>query len=167
MTTSQLRPPMNKILVSACFIGQKVRYDGSSQMLDHPVFQQWQQENRLCSICPEVAGGLSIPRAPAEINSQNQRVINNQGIDVSNAFTSGAQQALTLCQQQNIKFALLKESSPSCGSSTIYDGTFSKRKISGMGITAKLLTAHGIEVFSEKNFEQLVKAVQAYQNPNS
>ncbi|WP_206486059.1 DUF523 domain-containing protein [Thalassotalea sp. G2M2-11] len=150
---------MEKILISACFLGQKVRYDGGHQLIEHPQLLHWQQQGRLISVCPEVCGGLAIPRLPAERNQNDQRVYTKQGHDVTDAFERGARHALALCQQHDIKFALLKESSPSCGSQTIYDGSFSSRKIAGQGITAALLTTHKIQVFSEQTLEQLIELV--------
>jgi len=143
-----------KILISGCFLGQKVRYDGEAKTLLNPLLNQWQREERLVSVCPEIMGGLSVPRAPAEINGEE--VITSDGDNVTEQFISGAKQALTICQGHNIRFALLKESSPSCGSNTIYDGTFSERKIKGHGICSQLLREHGIQVFSELNMDELV-----------
>ena len=144
----------DKILVSACFLGQQVRYDGKDKTLLNPLLNQWKNEQRLVSICPEVTGGLAVPRAPAEI--QEKKVITCEGRNVTKQFLSGAEQALALCQRLNIRFALLKESSPSCGSNTIYDGTFSEIKIAGQGVCTQLLRKHGIQVFSELNLDKLV-----------
>tara|TARA_B110000881_G_C18573489_1_gene517051 strand:- start:1211 stop:1732 length:522 start_codon:yes stop_codon:yes gene_type:complete len=173
---------MNKILISACFLGQKVRYNGEiKSLIDMPVktneaqsviekqlflwqkLFHWQQEGRLFSICPEVIGGLSVPRDPAEINQITGKVITINQVDVSEAFNIGAQHALDLCKRYNIKFALLKEFSPSCGSTSVYDGHFNGEKISGQGITSKLLIAHGIQVYSEQSFDLLVKAISVNQ----
>ena len=150
---------MDKILISACLLGEKVRYDGTSNELLHTALQRWQTQHRVVTICPEVAGGLSVPRAPAEINPNTQRVITQQGLDLSAEFMRGAQRALTLCQAHNIHYALLKESSPSCGSTRVHDGKFQGNKIPGMGMTARLLTAHGIAVYSEQNIEQLIQCL--------
>jgi uncharacterized protein YbbK (DUF523 family) len=144
----------DKILVSGCLLGQKVRYNGKIIPLLNPLLTQWHKEQRLISVCPEVIGGLLVPRAPAEIQGIN--VITSDGDDVTKQFTSGAKQALALCQKHNIRFALLKESSPSCGSSTIYDGTFSERKIEGQGICTQLLQKNGIQVFSEQTIDKLL-----------
>lgn len=78
------------------------------------------------------------------------------GHDVTHAFEQGANQALLLCQKHNIRYALLKESSPSCGSSSIYNGQFNQQKIAGQGITTTILRANGIKVFSEKNLAELI-----------
>ena len=152
---------MEKIFISACFMGEKVRYDGGHQALSHQMIKKWQTEKRLVSGCPECLGGLTVPRAPAEIQSNNQKVITIQGVDVTNKFTKGAEKALELCIQYKIKFALLKESSPSCGSNTIYNGAFSNTKIVGQGVTAKLLTEHNIQVFSENTIESLIIQINA------
>ena len=145
---------MQKILVSACLLGEKVRYDGEAQQQNHLVLKHWQQQGRIISTCPAVTGGLSIPRPPAEIQ-QDSRIITQQGVDVSQQFLQGANLALTLCKKYQIYYALLKESSPSCGSRTIYDGSFSNKKIGGMGVTAQLLRKNHIQVFSEHQIDEL------------
>ena len=150
---------MEKILVSGCFLGEKVRYDAKLVPLTNTIFKDWQSEGRLVSICPEVAGGLPIPRESAEIIAT--KVITTNGVDVTDAFTTGAQRALAICLKKNIHFALLKESSPSCGSSNIYDGSFTHNKIIGQGITTALLRRHGIEVFSEDNILLLEQRLNA------
>lgn len=115
---------MKRILVSSCFLGEKVRYDGKSKSLINDTLLLWKKQKQLISFCPEVAGGLSVPRQPAEIQQNNGLIITCDGEDVSRQFIKGAQRALDICQQHDIHFALLKESSPSCGSTTIYDGSF-------------------------------------------
>lgn len=150
---------MQRILVSACLLGENVRYDGQAKPMFNKMLDLWSLEGRVVRVCPEVAGGLPVPRPAAEINNNNNRIYTQQAIDVTDAFVSGAQKALDLCLKHNIKYALLKESSPSCGSNTIYDGSFSGRKISGEGVTAQLLRAHGIKVFSEKNINDLITLI--------
>ena len=144
----------DKILVSRCFLGENVRYNGEVISLKHPLLALWQQQNRIIATCPEVSGGLAVPREPAE-QQPDDKIITTSGIDVTEQFNLGAKQALTLCQQHNIRFALLKESSPSCGSTLIYDGSFTNRKIAGQGLTCKILSQAGIKVFSEDNLEEL------------
>ncbi len=144
----------DKILISRCLLGENVRYNSEIIQINHPLLTLWQQQNRLVAICPEMSGGLSVPREPAEQKSNN-KIITTSGKDVSAQFNLGAQQALSLCRQHNIKFAVLKESSPSCGSTLIYDGSFSNKKIAGQGVTSKLLTQEGIKVFSENNLQAL------------
>ncbi|WP_019029183.1 DUF523 domain-containing protein [Colwellia piezophila] len=160
MMVSNLQP-LGKILISGCFLGQRVRYNGEIKPLINELLTLWQQQGRLISICPEVISGLPVPRPAAEINLVSGKVITVDGSDVTEKFNQGAQQALKLCQQHNIEFALLKESSPSCGSTTIYDGTFSQQKISGAGVTTKLLRQHGIKVYSEDSITALAEQIKA------
>ncbi|AWB66559.1 DUF523 domain-containing protein [Saccharobesus litoralis] len=145
----------SKVLVSACLLGQPVRYDGQAKPVHHPFLETLQQRNLIIPFCPECAGGLPTPRPAAEIQPDGS-VKTQRGGDVSAQFQLGAELALKLCQQNAIQFAILKESSPSCGSNWIYDGNFSAVKIAGKGLTAKLLSQHGIKVFSEENLQQLM-----------
>jgi uncharacterized protein YbbK (DUF523 family) len=146
---------LDKILISRCFLGENVRYNSVVSKFTHPLIKLWQQQKRFIAICPEVSGGLPVPREPAEIQPNSNEVITKSGVNISKEFDIGAQQALFLCQQHNIRFALLKESSPSCGSTYIYDGSFTNSKVLGQGMTSKLLTLHNIKVFSENQLEVL------------
>lgn len=148
---------MENILISACFLGINVRYNGKKKLFIHDSILQWKKEGRLITVCPEVCGGLPTPRSPAEIQTNNNDilVIDYNGKNVTSAFEKGAQHALSLCLRHNIKYALLKESSPSCGSNFIYDGSFTNKKVVGKGITAKLLASHSIRVFSEETIDDL------------
>ena len=148
---------MEKILVSACLHGEKLRYDGGDKEVDHIIWQRWQTEGRIVSICPEVSGGLSVPRLPAEIIDAHT-VINTAQEDVTDAFLAGAENALKRAQEHNIRLAVLTENSPSCGSQFIYDGSFNGKKIVGEGLTTRLLRRHGIQVFSERQLQD----AQAY-----
>lgn len=143
---------MEYLLVSSCFAGYNTKYNGKNNKID--ILEELSKKYKLIYVCPEVVGGLSIPRNPSEIIGD--KVISNQGVDVTNEYNKGAQCALYLAKKYKIKKALLKESSPSCGSNTIYDGTFSGAKIKGVGITTKLLKENGIIVYSEKNAEELL-----------
>lgn len=148
---------MEKILVSRCLLGHPVRYDGGAHG-PLAVLQRWQVEGRVIALCPEVAGGLPTPRAPAEIaGGQGAQVLDGllpvltvDGTDVSAAFISGAEQALKLVHEHGIRLALLKARSPSCGNLQNYDGSFSGRKVAGEGVTAAALRRAGVRVFSEE-----------------
>ncbi|PHS16910.1 MAG: hypothetical protein COA86_11665 [Kangiella sp.] len=145
------------ILISACLMGQAVRYDGDSKLANHPILFNWSKLGLLIPVCPEVEGGLPIPRCPAEISSRSNgtiSVINTDNQDVTNQFDNGADYALRLCVDKSIKMAILTESSPSCGSSNIYDGSFSSIKIDGEGVTTKLLRRNNIKVFSEHQLDE-------------
>lgn len=147
---------MEKILVSRCLLGHRVRYDGGASG-PFDLLEQWIEEGRVVPLCPEVAGGLPTPRAAAEIpGGQGGEVldgiavvITTDGEDVSAQFLEGARQALKLVQKHGIRVAVLKANSPSCGNLLTYDGSFSGVKVSGEGVTAALLKRHGVRVFSE------------------
>jgi uncharacterized protein YbbK (DUF523 family) len=149
----------DKILISRCFLGDNVRYNSVVSALAHPLITLWRQQKRFITICPEVSGGLPVPREPAEIQQKSNEVITKSGINVDAQFNLGAKQALILCERHSIRFALLKESSPSCGSTLIYDGSFTNQKILGQGVTSQLLAQHNIKVFSENDLEILEKSL--------
>ena len=108
----------------------------------------------LIPVCPEQLGGLPTPRLPSErIGAQ---VVMKDGTDVTAAYRRGAEEALRLARLFGCRRAVLKERSPSCGSGTIYDGTFRHRRISGDGLTAALLKANGVQVYSEDTFAALL-----------
>ncbi|SIR25529.1 Uncharacterized conserved protein YbbK, DUF523 family [Shewanella morhuae] len=138
---------MEKVLVSSCLLGQAVRYDGGHNLMESDVVRTWLEQGRIVAICPECAGGLQTPRPPAE--RVGQRILTEQGEDVTHAFSLGANIALKLAQQEGIKVAVLKARSPSCGNQQIYDGRFTKQLIAGQGLTAEKLCAAGITVFNE------------------
>lgn len=144
-----------KILISSCLLGENVRYDGTHNKIDSKLFESILNKHTIYSLCPEVEGGLNTPRNPAEIINDN--VITTHNINVTNEFNLGALKALEVCKKENIRVALLKAKSPSCGNHLIYDGSFSNRLIDGMGITTQLLKKNGIEVFNENELEKLLE----------
>jgi uncharacterized protein YbbK (DUF523 family) len=146
----------SKVLLSACLIGELVRYHGGHSLVSHPVLQRWIAEGRVVPFCPEVAGGLPTPRPPAEIvdTPVGRRVLTAAGADVTDAFARGADLAVGLCRAHGIRVAVLKESSPSCGGRTVYDGTFSGQRVSGQGLTAAALAAAGVRVFNEDEIDE-------------
>ncbi|MEZ6962713.1 MULTISPECIES: DUF523 domain-containing protein [unclassified Aeromonas] len=148
---------VHKVLVSACLLGQPVRYDGQSKGIVSDWLQTLGAEGRVLAFCPEVAGGLPTPRPPAE--RQGELVVTESGLDVTAEFARGAVLALETCQQQGIRFALLKEGSPSCGSGRIYNGRFEGQSVAGEGMTTALLRRHGIAVFSEAQLSELASAL--------
>lgn len=153
---------MQKILISGCLMGQKVRYHGNDAPCSHKAIDKWQREDRIVAICPEVFAGLSVPRPSCEIQGEGggpavlagkAKVVTHTGLDKTDAFISGANKALEIVKSQNIKIAILKSSSPSCGNNTIYDGSYSGKKIPGMGVTAALLAEYGVTVFNENQID--------------
>ncbi len=146
------------ILISSCLIGEEVRYDGKHQL--NPLLKSLVDEGKAMAACPEVMGGLLIPREPAEIIGGNgedvwngtARVVTISGRDVTQAYQSGAKRFLEICHNHYITTVVLKENSPSCGSAAIYDGSFTGSKINAPGVTTALLTANGITVHNEYTF---------------
>ncbi|MGE7959817.1 DUF523 domain-containing protein [Pseudomonas sp. NPDC089530] len=159
---------MHKVLVSRCLLGHPVRYDGAASG-PFDLLASWQAEGRVVALCPEVAGGLPTPRAAAEIPGGQggevldglAQVITTEGEDVSAEFLSGARQALELVRQHQIRIAVLKANSPSCGNLLTYDGSFSGVKVSGEGVTAALLKRAGVQVFSELQLAEAAAALAA------
>ena len=143
---------MEKILISACLVGDNVKYNGGNNL--SPKIDALLEKYELIPFCPEVEGGLSVPRTPAE--RIGDKVINQAGEDVTDAYMKGAELAFNICLFLKIKKVILKEKSPSCGSKIIYDGTFSHKEIKGMGVTAEYLKKKGIEVFSEDDIDSLL-----------
>ena len=125
---------------------------------------RWQQAQRLVTQCPELAAGLPVPRPPAEIVSEDgkdvmfgqARIVENTGRDVTEHYQLAAWLALRAAQESGCTAALLTDGSPTCGSQFIYNGSFSSQRKSGMGVAASLLSEHGIVVFSETQFDELV-----------
>lgn len=143
----QTLPVGTRIGVSACLLGVRCKYDGTSNYAEEAV-RQLAERFTLIPVCPEQLGGLTTPRAPAEI--LNGRVITKDGLDVTESFQRGAEETLEIFKLLKLEAAILKEGSPSCGSGLIYDGMFAGVKIPGMGLTVRLLRDQGIGVISEK-----------------
>lgn len=139
-----------KILISACLIGENVKYDGGNNALHVKIIEQWKEEGVLVPLCPEVLGGLSVPRFPCEVVVGENRVVNKVGTDVTDAFFKGAKESLRIAQEKGVCMAILKARSPSCGKDIIYDGTFTSTRVNDSGIACKLLQESGIAVFSEE-----------------
>lgn len=142
---------MKKLIISACLIGECCRYDGKCKkdMRTDSLAKRYE----LIPVCPEVMGGLSVPRAPSEIIGEC--VINRDGVDVTDNYRLGAERTLAIAKESGAEIALLKERSPSCGKGKIYDGSFSGTLKDGDGITVRLLTKEGIAVYGESEIEQL------------
>jgi len=138
-----------------------VRYDGAAATVTSTILDRWILEGRLVSFCPEVAGGFPVPRPPAEIEGDGgsavlrgeAKVCDESGRDVTTFFVDGAHEALRAAGNQGVRLAILKDESPSCGSSLIHDGGFTGNLIPGIGVTTALLENHGIRVFSEQQIQ--------------
>lgn len=140
------------LLMSACLMGVACRYDGGAKTL--PQLPRLMERYHVVPVCGEAMGGLPTPRPASE--RVGERVCSCQGADVTAAFRRGAEQVLALARLYGAKKALLKERSPSCGSGTIYDGSFSGTLTAGWGVTAELLRDAGIAVYGESRAEELL-----------
>ena len=157
------------LLVSACLLGQPVRYDGQSKPIPGPQWNILQQCFDLIPVCPECMGGLPTPRPAAEIVGGDgddalagtARVETAAGDDFSAAFIAGAEHALNVARRHGCAKALLKANSPSCGNHRIYDGSFSSTLRNGHGVTASLLEQQGIEIWNEEEIDLLLNLEQA------
>ena len=148
---------MDHILVSACLCGKDCKWDGGNnknqKLLDY--MESMRGKAEFYEVCPEQMGGLSTPRPASEIRAEDRCVVNTEGHDVTEEFERGAELALQVAKKYGCTLAILKERSPSCGCHGIYDGTFSKKIVDGMGKTAELLKANGIKVIGESEIEIL------------
>lgn len=142
-----------KLLVSACLLGVCCRYDGASKA--HPLARALALRHDLVPVCPEQLGGLATPRPPAERCGGMVRT--REGTDVTAQYRRGAEETLRLARLLGCEAAVLKERSPSCGRGEIYDGSFTGTRIPGDGVTAELLTAHGITVYGESDLAALLQ----------
>jgi len=144
--------------VSSCIVKEACRYDGNHNEEERAV--RLMEYGAILKLCPEVLGGLATPRPPAEIRYVDgvKRVFSREGNEVTQAFEEGARKTLKLCQDNRIHHVVLKDRSPSCGKSNVYDGTFSGTLIEGNGITVDLLEQHGINVYKSSNapYEKLM-----------
>jgi len=160
LNTEVIRPI---ILVSACLVGCRARYDAAIPARLDERLQRWLKRGLVLPFCPETAGGLPTPRQPAEISggtgkevlAGDGKVITRTGSDVTENFVAGARLALAAARQFDIHAALLKDGSPSCGTSRIYDGCFRGRTAPGQGVAAALLAANNISLFDECSLSQL------------
>ena len=153
---------MIKVLVSSCLLGEPVRYHGGDALCTDEILERWKAEGRLVPLCPETAGGLPVPRSPAEIvGGDGAEVLRGKayvgdrtGADVTAAFLRGARAVLTAALGEGARVAVLKDGSPSCGSTYIYDGSFRGQRDAGRGVTAALLSEAGIRVFSDRQIAE-------------
>lgn len=155
-----------KVLVSACLMGHLVKYNGALVPV-HERLIEWNDKGLILPFCPEVEGGLPVPRPPAEITGgegtdvlhERAKVVRRDGVDVTENFILGARKAADLIKTYSISLAIMKDGSPSCGSTRIYDGTFTGTSIQGKGVSAALLENLGVRVFTESEIETLYAEV--------
>lgn len=124
-----------KVLVSACLLGHNCKYSGGNNY--DTILNELLKGHEIIPVCPEVMGGLSVPRIPCEIIGD--KVIGKDGNDYTYPYQLGAKKALEIAKKEKITLAILKKRSPSCGASLVYDGTFTKRLVIKDGIFAREL----------------------------
>ena len=132
------------VLASACLCGVPCRYD--ARAATDPCVKDLYERGLAVSVCPEILGGLSAPRPPCEIF--RGRVVDAAGNDLTAHFEEGARKTLAIARERGITVAVLKDKSPSCGNTLIYDGTFSGALVPGRGVAAAFLQTNGVRVFS-------------------
>lgn len=153
-----------KILVSACLLGQPVRYNGKALTRESKLIQSWAEQGMIVSLCPEIAAGFPVPRPPAEIEvgyegnnviGGHGRIYENTNADVTERMLGGAQIALDLAKNENCEYALLTDGSPSCGATFIYSGKHDGVRRAGSGVVTALLRKEGIRVFAQHEITKL------------
>ena len=160
---------MIRVLVSSCLLGEKVRYHGEDALCESEILDRWRAEGRLVPICPETSAGLPVPRPPAEIaGGDGSAVLDGKAVvaylsgeDVTAQFIRGARLALDQAVASGARLAVLKDGSPSCAPTYIYDGSFRGQRDSGRGVTAALLSGAGIRTFNEHQLEEAAAYVAA------
>ena len=145
---------MEKLLISACLLGENCKYDGGNNALPPEELAALRGRFELVPVCPERLGGLPTPRIPSE--RRDGRVVNCEGGDVTAAYEKGARLALEKAGRRGCRKALLKERSPSCGAGVIYDGSFSHVCVPGDGVAAEALCAAGLFLCGESEVEKLI-----------
>lgn len=155
-----------KVLVSACLVGEMVRYDGKVNINEELIKRLNENNIEIIPFCPEVESGLSVPRNPSEIKNgdgeavlkRESKVINNKGEDVTDYILKGANLALERALSLDIKAALLKDGCASCGSSYVFDGNFNGTRVEGKGIATLFLERNNIKVFNENQIQMLLES---------
>ena len=153
-----------KILASACLLGERVRFDGQVLKISDERIFKWAKEKRFIPICPETMSGLMVPRVPCEIEPDKTaqdvidgkaKIISQEGRDYTEDYLFGAQVCVNLAKRNNIRIAILKQRSPSCGTKQIHDGHFGSNLVDGMGVAALRLQQAGVNVFDETQLDEV------------
>jgi len=145
------------ILVSACLLGHKVKYNGGSNA--NELLLRYSESGRFLPVCPECLAMLPVPRLPMEIVggsgaqllAGHTRAVDANGMETSSYLIDGAQKVLAMVKAYHVRVAIFKEGSPSCGVHKAHDGSFTGRKVKGSGVTTALLRRNGVKIYSEKD----------------
>ena len=143
---------MEKLLVSACLLGVNCRYDGNNNLIKG--LEELKARYNLIPVCPEILGGMAIPRKPVELKMGH--VFNRDGQNFDREFLLGATESVKIARICGCHKALLQARSPSCGYGSIYDGTFTRTLVPGNGLAAALLEQAGLEIYSSDDIEKLL-----------
>lgn len=160
---------MIKVLVSSCLLGEAVRYHGGDAHCESRILDRWRAEGRLVVACPETAAGLPVPRPPAEIAGGDGSAVlrgeafvgDGTGADVTAAYLRGARGTLEIAIANGARLAVLKDGSPSCATTYVFDGSFRQQRDRGQGVTAALLSQAGIRLFNERQLEEAAAYLEA------
>lgn len=152
--------PRKSLMISACLTGSCCKYNGGANTLPEETLSALKKHYRLVPVCPEVAGGLPVPRIPAE--RRGDRIVTSEGSDVTEAYAKGAETALRLAAKFGCCAALLKHRSPSCGNSMIYDGSFTSTLIKGRGAAAEIIMKEGIPVYNENELNEILPSEKEF-----
>jgi len=161
--SSVRRGDVAKVFVSGCINGGRIRYNATNVEVRSPIWDRWEAERRIVTMCPELASGFQVPRPAAEIVGGTARdvfegrarVREDNGRDVTDQFLQGARRAVEYAQSAGCIAAMLTDGSPSCGTTYQYDGSFGGGTLAGRGVVAELFVEHGIPVFPETQIQQL------------
>ena len=148
-----------KLLISACLLGEPCRYDGRSKPLPPEPLERLREKFDLVPACPESLGGLPVPREPGE--QRGERVYSRTGEDVTAQYRLGAARTLEIAREHGCRAALLKERSPSCGCGEVHDGTFGGGLVPGDGVTAALLKENAVKIYGESRLNALISVENA------
>lgn len=138
-----------RILVSACLLGENCKYSGGNNRNQKVL--DFVKGHEVIPVCPEVLGGLPIPRIPCEIRCGI--VTNREGVSCDREFRAGAQMALEIAKKQKVDLAILQSRSPSCGVKQIYSGNFDGTLVEGSGVFAAMLKETGIRVIDAEDLD--------------
>lgn len=144
-------------VVSACLAGRNCRYDGGSSPCAAVI--RLVEQGRALPVCPETLSGLPVPREPSE--QKQGKVFSRSGEDLGREFEKGAERAFEIALASGANKAILKARSPSCGVGQVYDGSFTKRLVSGNGLFTARLLAAGFEVMDEDHLPASLNPGQA------
>jgi uncharacterized protein YbbK (DUF523 family) len=175
LSTSAGETRVIKVLVSSCLLGEAVRYHGGDARCASPILDRWREEGRLVPVCPETAGGLPVPRPPAEITGGDGAAVlrgeayvgDGTGADVTAAFLGGARAVLETALAHGVRLAIFKDGSPSCATTYIHDGSFREQRVPGQGVAAALLSQAEIRVFSQRQLEEAAAYLEALEGERS